>query len=363
MSCRPVLPILIVIVSAMAAPGAQASPPSRKSPAATTVVFNRMNEPNERAFSLLVPKGWRIEGGISRVNPLTANGSGNAIGAKIDFSVKRDAAGSVMLRWLPSINYADTRGTPVEQLFPPGSSYNGMPVLPLLGAADFLVRVVLPYVRPGASDVQVIERKTLPAAIRAYQAQAAANGLGRLGVTYDAAIVTVTYSESGTRYREVLYTAVENLGAVAAGLWSNKDTLAARAPDAEFDAWKGVGETIRGSVKIDPAWLRAELKGQAQRGQAAADTQRYLQNADREITDNRRRTNAEIRNDQYLTLTGQEDYVNPHTKEVEQGTNEWKHRWIDAGGDVIYTDDAAYDPNADPALNRTGFKRSPVRKR
>jgi hypothetical protein len=362
---RPLVALLLLglVVPLHAGPTSPTKTAPRKGPAAKTVLFTRVTEPNERAFNLLVPKGWRTEGGITRVNPMLANGSGNAIGAKIDYSVKRDTEGSVMLRWLPSIQYVDTRGTMLAQMFPPGSMYNGMPVLPLGSAADFLVRVVLPYVRPGATGVQVVEQKPLPEAVRAYQAAAQANGLAAIGATYDAALLTVTYTEGGVRYREVLYTGLENLGPAAAGMWSNKDTLVARAPDAEFDAWKGVGETIRGSVKLDPAWVQGELRGQAQRGQTAALTQRHLQDADREITANRQRTNAEIRNDQYLTLTGQEDYVNPYSNEVERGTNEWQHRWVDAGGSVLYTNDAGYDPNVDPELNGSGFKRSQVRKR
>jgi len=364
---RRVALTLALVLAATALPGRAAPPATRPSASPgtkpRTVLFTRVTEPNERAFSLLVPKGWRTEGGITRVNPLQAGGPANAVGAKVDFSVKRDAAGSVMLRWLPSIQYVDTRGTMVAQMFPPGTVYNGMPVLPLGGAADFLARVVLPYVRPGAAEVQVVEQKALPEAVRAYQAAARANGLAAIGATYDAALLTVTYTEGGVRYREVLYTGIENLGPAAAGMWSNKDTLAARAPDAEFDAWKGVGETIRGSVRIDPAWLQGELRGQAERSQTAAETQRYLQDADNEITANRQRTNAEIRNDQYLTLTGQEDYVNPYTKEVERGTNEWSNRWVDTSGNVLYTNDASYDPNVDPELNKTGFKRSAVRKR
>ena len=361
---RAVLAVCLALAwPALAGSPVPANANAGKGPAAKTLLFTRVSEPNERAFTLLVPKGWTTEGGITRVNPLAANGSGNTIGAKVDFSVKKDAAGTVMLRWLPSITYVDTRGTPVASMFPPGSLYNGMPVVPLGGAADFLARAAFPFARPAASDVRVVEQKPVPEAVRAYQGQATRNGLAQLGVTYDAATVTVTYTEGGTRYREVLFTVIESLGQTGGGIWSNKDTLTARAPEAEFDAWKAVGDTIRTSVQVDPAWLQGELRGQAQRGQAAAETQAYLQNADREIVQNRQRTNSEIRNDGYLLLTGQEDYVNPYTKQVERGTNAWQNRWVDEAGNVLYTNDAGYDPNVDPALSKTGFKRSAVRKR
>jgi hypothetical protein len=33
----------------------------------------------------------------------------------------------------------------------------------------------------------------------------------------------------------------------------------------------------------------------------------------------------------FLTLTEQEEYVNPYTNEVEVGSNQWKYRWVNEG--------------------------------
>ena len=65
----------------------------------------------------------------------------------------------------------------------------------------------------------------------------------------------------------------------------------------------------------------------------------------------------------YLTLTDQEEYVNPYTNEIEIGTNQWQYRWVSESGDVIYTDSEEYDPNIDINLNRSDFKRSRIRER
>jgi len=93
------------------------------------------------------------------------------------------------------------------------------------------------------------------------------------------------------------------------------------------------------------------------------ETQREMQRIGREITEHRQKTNAEIHNDMFLTLTDQEEYVNPYTNQIEVGSNQWRHRWINESGDVIYTDDESYNPNVDINLNRSDFKRTPVRKR
>jgi hypothetical protein len=94
----------------------------------STMIFQRVAEPRENAFTLLIPKGWQIEGGILRINPLTQGGAAQSIAAKIDFAVKKDRQGSVMIRWLPDMLYFDARMSPAGQmgLFPPGSNYNGL---------------------------------------------------------------------------------------------------------------------------------------------------------------------------------------------------------------------------------------------
>lgn len=72
---------------------------------------------------------------------------------------------------------------------------------------------------------------------------------------------------------------------------------------------------------------------------------------------------AAIQDQQYLTLTGQERWVNPHTGKPELGSSAWGHRWQDPSGRVIYTDDGAWDPNLDPALHVSGFVRSRAQRR
>lgn len=74
----------------------------------TTVVFRRVQEPRENAFSILIPKGWQIEGGIFRIDPTMQGGAAQSI-----------AAGQM-------------------RLYLPGSNYNGMTVYPIMSAGQFM---------------------------------------------------------------------------------------------------------------------------------------------------------------------------------------------------------------------------------
>jgi hypothetical protein len=331
---------------------------------AKTMVFSRVAEAKEKAFTLLIPKGWQIEGGILRINPLTQGGAAQSIAAKLDFAIKKDRQGSVMIRWLPDMLYFDARMSPAGQmgLFPPGSNYNGMTVYPLMSARQFISQIVFPFAHPQASNMQIIEQKGLPKLAQQYQQRVLAF-MPQMTFSYDAAMMTVTYQEGGVHYKEKIVTVIENWGQLGAGMWGNKETFFIRTPVKEFSSWQSMFSIIQNSVQLNQQWIIGELQGQVRRGQIMIETQREMQRIGREITEHRRLTNAEIHNDMFLTLTDQEEYVNPYTKQIEVGSNQWKHRWINESGDVIYTDEEDYNPNVDVNLSRSDFKRTPVRKR
>ena len=324
----------------------------------TALVLHRQSEKKEGAFTVLVPEGWLTEGGVVRISP--SKGPTNSVGAKIDFTVKRDAAGTAMIRWFPNITYKDPKW--LMGGFPVGSNYMGSPVQRLVGAETFLPQYIFRKLRPQAQNVQAVERKPLPELAQRYQQRAAATkGLG--GYRYDAATLTMEYDEQGVHYREKLVAMIEDTGKAGLGMWTNRETVAVRAPAAEFDRTARLLSVVETSVKGNPAWVSGENRGSAQRARNALNTQRYLQNKRREIVEHRRQTYAEIRHSHWLSITGQNDYVNPHTGEVETGADGWKHRWVNSAGDVIYTDDPSYDPTRDPRVGRTDFKQSQLQPR
>ncbi len=328
------------------------------------VMFQRKNEPRENAFSILVPKGWQIEGGIFRVDPTAQGGPSQSIAAKLDFTVKKDRDGSVLIRWLPDVLYFDMRNSPAGQmgLFPQGSNYQGMRVLNIMSAENFISQIAFPYAHPSAHDVQIIESKKLTDVAANYDRRVK-QAMPYSTMSYDAALVKLKYTENGNRFEETLVSIIENWGQLGAGMWGNKEIFLIRTPEGDLDKWASTFSIIQNSVKLNINWLVGEIKGQATRGQIALNTQQEVQRIGREISEHRRKTNAEINNDMFLTLTEQEEYVNPFTNEVEVGTDQWRNRWENENGDVIYTDSEDYDPNVDINLNISGYKRSKIRKR
>lgn len=321
-------------------------------------LFHRYLDRTEGAFLVLVPAGWQTVGGMIRVDPNAAGGPGQSLEAKIDFTLRREPEGLVMIRFLPQVNYL----VPSPQTFLP--QVNGMPVAPCPSPESY-IRQGFPVLRPQAKGVRVLSVERRPDLVAAAMRGPKAQSLRSSGARYevDASCLTVAYTEDGVRFREALFVAIESFETMGVAMWSNALTIVARAPEKEFDRWSPVAKVVLGSFQLNPRWVEGEMRGQRQRGRIAEDTMRAIAAIDREIAENRARTRETIQEEAYLTLTAQEEYVNPFTGRPELGSNEWKYRWENSFGELFYTDQPEWNPNHDPALNVSGFQRSQVKPR
>ena len=319
-------------------------------------------ESNEKAFKILLPDGWITEGGIYRINPNTGGGAANALEAKLDYIIKNNNDATAMMRWYPDMFYFDPRYSPAGQmrLFPNGSNYQGMTVMPLLTPEQFIEKVVLPFAHPGATNVSVLESKNLLQFANAVQKED--NLLVNIGFKYSAAIVTINYMEAGNLYEEKCVAVILNLGQAGAGMWKNRYTFSIRALKGALKDYEPIFAAIGNSLSRNPQWQSGEIKGQLERAGIYNKTMTEINRISEEIIQHKQENNAAIQHDMYLSLTGQEEYVNPFTNEIETGTNQWNNRWSSNGDFVIYSDDPNFNPNKVKELNHFEYKKSPVKK-
>ncbi len=189
--------------------------------------FVKYVEPREKAFTALVPQGWQTEGGIVRRGPDVA-GAVNATEAKVDFTIKSDATGTMMARWLPDIMFIDLRGQAIEGMFAPGSQCNGCVVLPRLGGVNYLVKVILPRAHPGAQNVKVLGSARIPEVEKGFDQLRAMLQIP-LPLTYEAQLVAGEYTEVGRQFRQILFTVIEDYIKTGVGLWKSRSTVIFRA--------------------------------------------------------------------------------------------------------------------------------------
>ena len=328
------------------------------------LVFHRVSEPNENAFSLLAPVGWKITGGITRVVQNAVGGPANSMEAKLymKLSSPDETAG---ICWLPDTRFYDVQHSPsgssLENLFPAGSHFDGMLVMPIPDPAEFAKQFAVPFAHPHAQNVYVIETIPLPGLAVRYQ-ELSARMIPGYSYKCTAAIVTLRYDENSIPYYEKMVCIIEDSRQPGAGMWGNRETWFVRAVAGKFEALSPIFATIGQSVHINPLWLAREVRSQQITSRSALKTQQDIENTGREICRYRTAANTEINNDMYLNLTRQGDYRNPFTGEAERGASEWNRRWENESGDVIFTDNQGYNPNEDGNINMKGFKRSEIRK-
>jgi len=319
------------------------------------VYFTRMNEPRENAFSLLVPKGWILEGGAIRILDPNIAGVNNMVDCKFDLAVRKDAQGSVMIRWLPEMMCLDQKFAWGN---PEGSVFNNTLVRKKRSPEEFMIQVAIPYAHPSATKLNITRVNQLPGLASLYSSamDPAVNMVTNM--TYSAALIEFTFEEGNKRYSGKMVAVIEDYGTGGAGLWKNRQTMYILTPEGEMATWEPMLQVIQNSGIWNPKWVASEVNGQRQRSGLIAATQQELQKIENEINDSRRKTHEEINKDMYLTLTGQNEFTNPYTGEAEMDTDRWKYRWVNNLGDIIYSDRGEYDPNVDPALNVSGFKKS-----
>jgi len=81
-------------------------------------------------------------------------------------------------------------------------------------------------------------------------------------------------------------------------------------------------------MQMNPQWVAAVSRAMGERAKNALETQRHINKVANEIVENRRRTNAEIRHERWLFITGQEEYKNPFTGQMERDRSDYHYRWV-----------------------------------
>lgn len=334
---------------------------ARTSLAMDSQVLERRLEPMEGAFSMLVPRGWQGRGGLFRVDPLKAGGPMNSMEAKCDLVWKSPEG--VEFHILPDWTMAHPGIG--GGFFPVGGNYQGAVIRPLEDAATAL-RGRFAELRPQARSLSQPMIRQLPGEIRSLDAgleslnaQLAALGMGGQAFRTDAAGGVFEYEEGGRRWREVIVLGVVDMPAALS--WKTTRCLAFRAPAERFDEVRPLFDAMRASIRFERDWVLRESQGQRERADIVLRVQQEVRRVDDEILARSRVNREEIVNDQYLVLTGQEEYVDPHSGDVVVDTDAWRCRWRNAGGDVYYTDREDEDPNA--IFHSDGWVRTPVRTR
>ncbi len=312
------------------------------------VLFRLTEEPNHKAFSLLLPKGWQLEGGIT----LTEHG------LNADYSITSPDPSGVKLRWLPSVPYVDSavaiRQWPI--LSPSvGSHVYGYSVQPRQSANEYIRNLAIPHLYPAfeKSLLTATDQRNIPN-LTHYLQQNQKDPLQRRQTTlYDASIVSFSFEQDGRRYYEQILTVIEEYTGVHDGYWRNTETISVRAPEGQFDYWGPVLSVIMRSQEYDADWMAKVMQGAVLR-----DPVPDYHAIAKESISRQKDIAALVTEALFPGRRPDEPYLDPHDGGKKRGSGDWKYRWVGQTGSILYTDSDEYDPNTEPGLGQAEFLRA-----
>ena len=309
----------------------------------------------ERAFTVLVPKGWQTQGGIMRIDRSQIRTVVDGCGKKLYFSIY-DPKTQASITYFPTEMYGTTAGSFAQ----PGQVLNGMIQMPqVLTPSAYVQQIVFPQARQQATNVQWGQVKSLHGLADAWNR--AFHAADPVPPQVVAESIEVAYDRNGTRFAELWTALVTSVTVQNTTIWMPDFTVAAGAPTAIVEEVAPVLKAVITSFRMNPAWMARTIvnfdactKGvvatqekiravDRQIAKQLRKVQQQIHDIDNEIVANRNKTRSVIQEHEHNTLMGQDKYEDTETGKryiIDMG---YERNFTD-GENIIQTNDWQFEP-------------------
>jgi hypothetical protein len=323
------------------------------------------------AFSVLLPAGWRFDGGIRwRLdNP--------AFPAYAACRLS-DPGGLGAFEVFPNLPYFWTNNPTVAGMFPPGSKYFGSTVRRPVGAEQALRELVLPAFRV-ASGLAITGGGAVPelaAMVQEMQARAQPEA----NVRADAAKVRFRYVDGGRAVEEEMYAVVQMFsfplatmsGTVTNVNWWVDYVFSFRAGEGQLDASARLLQTVAFSFRVNPRWFAAYsnvvqylIRRQIQQIRTIGEIGRIYAQTGSEIREDQMRSweaNQAIRDrmskEWSQAFRGVDEYYDPFAEKPVELPSGYDNAWVNNLGEYVVSESPSYDPNVGSNLTWRPMKKN-----
>jgi hypothetical protein len=320
------------------------------------------------AFQLLVPAGWRIEGGVFWPNICPGMPSITAYRAF-------NPQGCEAFELFPNQSFYWTNAPMVRSFYPLGSLYLGNEIRPPMGAQQMLHEIILPRFRsiPG---LQVLNSASVPELVQQLRPATPPQATPTLA---DGAKVRVRYPFGDTSVDEEIYGVTEcattsmpsMFGVLENTFWMSEYLFSFKARAGQLDALNDLFQVMIKSFKVNPAWAarvaqisQGMIQNQIQQTHNIGQLSRHISQNQAEISDmltqsyNQRSQVMERTSDQFSqAIRGVETVHDPNLGKGIELPNGYENAWSNPLGEYIVSNDANFNPNIDLNGNWTPLKK------
>jgi len=321
--------------------------------------YHRYEEPREGAFTVLVPQGWKTEGGVLSIPAHQVRTLVDGCGKKIHFSVYDPRSGARVEYYPFEMIHTSAPGTSYITLAP-GQVLNGMVQMPqVLSPAEYIMQYGFSLARANARNVKWGKRKKLDALANAWNK--AFHSQDKVPVRSVAESVVVSYDLDGKPYKELWTGLFSYLTVSTSTIWTMDFIVSSRAPANRVQEFEPLLRTISNSFRVNSTWHAnavAHYSACAEKVRLTQDqirkidraisdhrreVQKQMQKIDQEIVSSRDATRATIQKHEHNTLMGVSEYEDPQSGKratLDMGYE----RTFTNGNEIIQTNDWLYEP-------------------
>jgi len=310
---------------------------------AENIFLKLYQEQYQRAFYMLIPKGWKAEGGMIpsgvpwNVVDLVEN--------NIRFRVT-SPDGKSYFGWYPRFYFQDpavhiqsSGGLLRPQI---GGVLNGCWVYPYMGVAQYVQHII--FGQLAAREFQnprIIGRAVESPELRPW--------LPQMAQRKECGYVNFECAVGGTPMYGRIYTLVYDLGTI----WSTVGTFGWIAPKSRWKEEERVMELCIRSFRLNPKWVQRASAAQQKRGEKYGEVIRQMQGIDNEINRNRSQTRSDIQEEFYKVITEQIETFDPQTGKKKM-LPMYNNAWTNGRGDYVLKD---YDDGTLPVEDPTEWRK------
>lgn len=286
------------------------------------------NEAHQNAFSILIPKGWRAEGGM--IPSGVAWNVVDLVENNIRFRVT-SPDGNSFFGWYPRFYFQDpytllqSSGGMLQ--LQPGQVMNGCWVYPYLDVAQYVQTIVFGWL---AANEFVQPQIIGPVVKDPSLAPWAPKVASRCDYGYVNFACHVNNAPSFGRIYSINYD-------LQGTIWSTVGTFGWVAPQSRWRQDERIMELCIRSFRLNPAWVARASAAARQRAEKYGQVIREMNRIDAEITQNRNQARSDMQEEFYKLITEQIETVDPQSGQ-KQYLPMYNHAYTDGRGNYFLKD-------------------------
>lgn len=312
-----------------------------KDPGTQLTLYTEMHQ---GAFHLLIPKDWRVEGGM-----LSSGFDWNVVDL-IEANIKFRATspdGKSFFGWYPRFYFQDpaalARSSGGVLQMQPGQVMNGCWLFPFMNVGQYVQHIVFRYLAAQEFQNPRIIGPPVPSPeLNAWVPQAASRA--------DAGYVNFACTVRGIPMVGRIYTILYDLHGM---VWSTVGTFGWVAPQSRWQQDERIMELCIRSFRLDSRWAQRAAAASHQRAGKYHQVIQEMNRIDAEITRNRSQTRSDIQEEVYKVLTLQIETYDPETGK-QKYLPMYNHAWTDGRGNYFLRD---HDDGTLPVVNASEWRK------